>query len=55
MKVWIKKMFGDNPQHSKTIARIVNKQHLTRLKKLLNDQNVKESVVYGGSVDEENL
>lgn len=55
MKVWIKKMFGDNPQHSNTIARIVNKQHLTRLMKLLDDQKVQESVVYGGSIDEENL
>jgi aldehyde dehydrogenase (NAD+) len=55
MKVWIKKMFGDNPKHSNTIARIVNKQHLNRLKKLLTDKKVKESVIYGGSVDEENL
>jgi aldehyde dehydrogenase (NAD+) len=55
MKVWIKKMFGDNPKHSNTIARIVNKQHLYRLKKLLTDKKVKESVIYGGSVDEENL
>lgn len=55
MKMWIKKMFGDNPQYSKTIARIVNKQQFFRLKNLLTDQMVKESVVYGGSMDEENL
>lgn len=48
-------MFGDNPKHSNTIARIVNKQQLVRLKKLLIDPKVRESVVYGGSVDEENL
>ncbi|TKY67408.1 Aldehyde dehydrogenase family 3 member F1 [Spatholobus suberectus] len=55
MKVRIKKMFGENPQHSKTIARIVNEHHFSRLKNLLTDKNVKESVVYGGSMDEENL
>ncbi|KAL2328807.1 hypothetical protein Fmac_022234 [Flemingia macrophylla] len=55
MKVWIKKMYGDNPQRSKTIARIVNKHHFSRLKSLLDDKMVKQSVVYGGSMDEENL
>ncbi|XP_057456192.1 aldehyde dehydrogenase family 3 member F1-like isoform X2 [Lotus japonicus] len=55
VKVWIKKMFGENPKHSNTIARIVNKQHFFRLKNLLADQKVKESVVYGGFMDEENL
>ncbi|XP_004507095.1 aldehyde dehydrogenase family 3 member F1-like [Cicer arietinum] len=55
MKMWIKKMFGDNPKHSKSIARIVNKQHLFRLKNLLTDKKVQKSVVCGGSVDEENL
>ncbi|KAK7312436.1 hypothetical protein VNO77_36293 [Canavalia gladiata] len=55
MKVWIKKMFGDNPKHSKTIARIVNKHHFFRLKNLLDDKNIKGTVVYGGSMDEENL
>lgn len=55
MKVWIKKMFGENPKHSKTLARIVNKQHFFRLKNLLTDQKVQKSVVYGGSMDEENL
>ena len=56
MKIWIKKMFGENPQQLKTIARIVNKQHFFRLKNLLVDHpGVKESVVYGGSVDEDNL
>ncbi|ESW04008.1 hypothetical protein PHAVU_011G059400 [Phaseolus vulgaris] len=55
MKVWIKKMFGENPQHSKTITKIVNKHHFSRLNNLLTDKMVKESVVYGGSMDEENL
>ncbi|KAL5130142.1 Aldehyde dehydrogenase family 3 member F1 [Glycine soja] len=55
MKVWIKKMFGENPQQSKTIAKIVNKHHFSRLKNLLADKKVKESVIYGGSMDEQNL
>lgn len=55
MKVWIKKMFGQNPRKSKTIAKIVNKHHFSRLKNLLADKQVKGSVVYGGSMDEQNL
>ncbi|KAI4322091.1 hypothetical protein L6164_021812 [Bauhinia variegata] len=55
MKVWIKKMFGENPRELKTVARIVNKQHLFRLKNLVADPRVQESVVYGGSIDEDNL
>ena len=48
-------MFGENPGASNTIARIVNQQHFSRLKSLLNDPKVKESVVFGGSLDEDNL
>ncbi|KAJ1412364.1 Aldehyde/histidinol dehydrogenase [Sesbania bispinosa] len=55
MKVWIKKMFGENPKASKTIARIVNKRHLSRLKCLLTEPMVKESVVFGGYMDEDDL
>lgn len=55
MKVWIKKMYGEKPRESNTIARIVNKHHFLRLKNLLSDPKVNESVIYGGSMDEENL
>ncbi|XP_057731411.1 aldehyde dehydrogenase family 3 member F1-like isoform X2 [Arachis stenosperma] len=56
LKDGIKKMFGENPRESKSIARIVNKQHFLRLKSLINsDPKVKESVVLGGSFDEDNL
>ncbi|QHO30776.1 Aldehyde dehydrogenase family 3 member [Arachis hypogaea] len=56
LKAGIKKMFGENPRESKSIARIVNKQHFLRLKSLINsDPKVKESVVLGGSFDEDNL
>ncbi|RZB84279.1 aldehyde dehydrogenase family 3 member F1-like [Glycine soja] len=55
MKEWIKKLFGENPKVSNTIARIVNKNHFMRLKNLLTEPRVKESVVYGGSMDENDL
>ncbi|OIW03724.1 hypothetical protein TanjilG_29759 [Lupinus angustifolius] len=55
MKIWIKEMFGDNPKASNTIARIVNEKHFSRLKSLLTDPKVKESVVSGGSMDIDNL
>jgi len=55
MKEGIKKMFGDNPKESNTIARIVNKQHSNRIKSLLSEPNVKESVVFGGSMQDDDL
>ncbi|KAJ6299449.1 hypothetical protein OIU76_020420 [Salix suchowensis] len=55
MKVMIKKMFGENPRETNTIARIVNQQHFLRLKNLLRDPAVQNSIVYGGSLDEKNL
>lgn len=55
MKVMIKKMFGENPRETNTIARIVNEQHFLRLKNLLRDPAVQNSIVYGGSLDEKNL
>ena len=55
MKSMIKEMFGENPKESHSIARIINKQHLLRLENLLKDPHVHASIVYGGSVDEDNL
>ena len=55
MKSMIKEMFGENPKESHSIARIINKQHLLRLENLLKDPHVHPSIVYGGSVDDENL
>ncbi|KAF9617956.1 hypothetical protein IFM89_039249 [Coptis chinensis] len=55
MKVGIKKLFGENPREINSLSRIINKQHFLRLKNFLNDEEVKASVVYGGSFDEENL
>ncbi|XVE60015.1 hypothetical protein DITRI_Ditri05aG0092800 [Diplodiscus trichospermus] len=55
MKVLIKKMYGDSPKESHSVARIINKHHFLRLKNLLTDQMVKDSIVYGGSMDEDCL
>ncbi|KAL5831981.1 hypothetical protein ACOSQ4_017335 [Xanthoceras sorbifolium] len=55
MKASIKKMFGENPRETNSVARIINKQHFTRLKNLLCDAMVKDTIVYGGSMDEDNL
>ncbi|GAU17283.1 hypothetical protein TSUD_110000 [Trifolium subterraneum] len=55
LKEWIKKMFGDNPKSSNIIGRIVNKKHCNRIKSLLDEPNVKESVIFGGSMDEDDL
>jgi len=55
MKAGIKKMFGENPKESNTVARIVNHKHFMRLKNLLTDPRVKDSVVYGGSMNEKDL
>ncbi|KAI3748271.1 hypothetical protein L6452_11248 [Arctium lappa] len=55
LKKYIKKSFGDNPMGSNSIAKIVNKKHFSRLKDLLNEPDVKTSIVYGGSSNEENL
>ncbi|KAJ0021647.1 hypothetical protein Pint_31085 [Pistacia integerrima] len=55
MKGSIKKMFGENPKETNSITRIINKQHFQRLKNLISDPAVKDSVVFGGSMDEDNL
>ncbi|WCJ36900.1 Aldehyde dehydrogenase family 3 member F1 [Euphorbia peplus] len=55
MQAAINNMFGDKPRKSNSVARIVNKQHFYRLKHLLADSAVQNSIVYGGSMDEENL
>lgn len=55
MKTNAKKMFGENPKETNTVARIINKEHFFRLKNLLSDPIVKDTIVYGGSMDEDNL
>ncbi|XP_057421661.1 aldehyde dehydrogenase family 3 member F1 [Lotus japonicus] len=55
LKKFIRKFFGDNPLESKSLSRIVNKQHFQRLGNLLKDPLVAASIVHGGSANEENL
>ncbi|XP_052186959.1 aldehyde dehydrogenase family 3 member F1-like isoform X2 [Diospyros lotus] len=55
IKVMIKKLFGENPKESNSISRIINKHHFLRLKALLDEPMVKASIVYGGSLDEDEL
>ncbi|XP_047982818.1 aldehyde dehydrogenase family 3 member F1-like [Salvia hispanica] len=55
LKAKILKMFGENPKESKNIAKIVNKSHFSRLSRLFNDPMVRDSVVHGGLMDEDNL
>ncbi|KAK4492394.1 hypothetical protein RD792_003199 [Penstemon davidsonii] len=55
LKAVIQSMFGDNPKESSSVARIINKSHLTRLRNLLNEPMVEASIVHGGSLDEDNL
>ncbi|RZC83357.1 hypothetical protein C5167_046141 [Papaver somniferum] len=53
LKTWIKRMYGENPRDSMT--RIINKERFLRLKNLLKDPAVCNSIIHGGSLDEDNL
>ncbi|KAL8227234.1 hypothetical protein R6Q57_017066 [Mikania cordata] len=55
LKRYIKQCYGDDPKGSNSISKIVNKKHFSRLKCLLDEPMVKNSVVYGGLLDEERL
>ncbi|XP_016480390.2 aldehyde dehydrogenase family 3 member F1 [Nicotiana tabacum] len=55
LKKFIKRFYGENLKTLENLARIVNKHHFKRVHNLLKDPNVAASVVYGGSVDEENM
>ncbi|KAI9109647.1 hypothetical protein K1719_019277 [Acacia pycnantha] len=55
LKKTVRKFFGDNPIESKVTARIVNKHQFKRLCNLLEEPQVRASIVHGGSVDEDNL
>lgn len=47
--------YGKSPLESKDLSRIVNSNHFTRLKKLLDDEKVSGKIVHGGEVDETEL
>ncbi|KAL5557608.1 hypothetical protein UlMin_039844 [Ulmus minor] len=55
LKKTIKRFYGQVPIESKSLARIVNKHHFERLCNLLRDPRVANTIIHGGSVDEDNL
>ncbi|KAM7264575.1 hypothetical protein ACFE04_002258 [Oxalis oulophora] len=55
LKTYIRKFYGENPMDSKSICRIVNKNHFNRLNNLLKDPRVSESIIHGGGMDEKKL
>ncbi|ERM96569.1 aldehyde dehydrogenase family 3 member F1 isoform X1 [Amborella trichopoda] len=55
LKSTLKTFYGDDPKQSNAISRIVNKHHYLRLKSLLADPRVSNSVVHGGGVDDDNM
>lgn len=54
LKSTIKKFYGETKQ-LQNISKIVNEYHFQRLRNLLKDPRVADSVVHGGLIDEENL
>lgn len=55
LKKCIHQFYGDNIKNLDNIAAIVNKHHFDRVRNLLKDPRVTASIIYGGSIDEENL
>ncbi|CAH1452635.1 unnamed protein product [Lactuca virosa] len=55
LKRYIKQCFGDDPNESRSISKIINKKQFSRLKSLIDEPMVNSSIVYGGSFDEESL
>lgn len=55
LQKFIKKFYGENPRNSGSISRIINKNHFERLRNLLEDPVVADSIVHGGSLNEETL
>ncbi|KNA16763.1 hypothetical protein SOVF_086280 [Spinacia oleracea] len=53
LKEGIKRTFGGNPEEC--VARIINKDHFKRLTGLIDEYGVRQSIVYGGSFDEDKL
>ncbi|KAJ8567579.1 hypothetical protein K7X08_019787 [Anisodus acutangulus] len=55
LQKFIKRFYGENLKTLENLSRIVNKHHFDRVYNLLKDPKVAASVIYGGSVDEENM
>lgn len=55
IKEKIKGYYGDDPQRTGSMSRIVNKYHFNRLRRLLEEPGVATCIVHGGFMDEGNL
>ncbi|KAK6125706.1 hypothetical protein DH2020_040556 [Rehmannia glutinosa] len=55
LKSCIKKFYGENVKTLQSICRIVNKHHFDRIRNLLEEPGVAASIVYGGSMDQDNF
>ncbi|RWR81794.1 aldehyde dehydrogenase family 3 member F1 [Cinnamomum micranthum f. kanehirae] len=55
LKKTIKNFYGQNLKESGNIPKIVNRNQFMRLSNLLKDQMVKDSIIHGGSLDEDKL
>lgn len=55
LKLTIKKFYGEGPQKSENMCKIINKHHFKRLRNLLEDPAVAASIVHGGSFHEKEL
>uniref|UniRef100_A0A0E0REI8 Aldehyde dehydrogenase n=1 Tax=Oryza rufipogon TaxID=4529 RepID=A0A0E0REI8_ORYRU len=51
----LEKFYGRDPLRSSDLSRIVNSNHFNRLKKLMDDENVSDKIVFGGQRDEHHL
>jgi aldehyde dehydrogenase (NAD+) len=51
----LEKFYGRDPLRSSDLSRIVNSNHFNRLKKLMDDENVSDKIVFGGQRDEHQL
>lgn len=55
MKKTLIEFYGEDAKFSRDHGRVVNHQHLIRLRSLLEEDSVSECVVHGGVVDESTL
>ncbi|KAL5976627.1 hypothetical protein ACLOJK_020960 [Asimina triloba] len=55
LKKSLRNFYGESPRKSGAVAKIVNRNHFMRVKKLLQDPTVAASIVHGGSIDDEKM
>ncbi len=52
MKIAINNFYGKDPLNSNNLAKIINKSHFNRLKKLIDKAYENQQIIYGGTYDE---